>query len=144
MICLGDRTSIFFVIANESVRFPLSHFNTINRLPSIFPVSLYNHPGEPLWDPGSSVAVPGWGWVLAGASGGQAADGLCCLAVLPEQQQRLLHVPHPGHRPQLWRLLRLPAPTDAGMHGILCTGYVRGEASIFEMIITKKRQTAKV
>ncbi len=83
------------------------------------------HPGEPLWDPGSGVAVPGWGWVPAGASGGPAADGLRRLAVLPEQQQRLLHVSTPGHRPQLWRLLRLPAAAHAGMHGILRTGYVR-------------------
>lgn len=96
-----------------------------------FPSASSKHSGEPLWDSGSRVAVSGWGRVPAGAPGGQAADGLRCLAVLPEQQQRLLHVPHPDHRPQLWRLLCVPAPAYAGVHGILRTGYVRTETSVF-------------
>lgn len=89
--------------------------------------NLSHHAGKSLWDSGSSLAVSGWGWVPAGAAGGQAADGLRCLAVLPQRRQRLLHVPHPGHRPQLWRLLCVPAAANAGVHGILCTGYVRAE-----------------
>lgn len=76
-------------------------------------------PGGPLWDSGSGVAVPGRRRVPAGPAGGAAADGLRCLADVSEQRKELLHVSYPGHRPQLWRFLRLPAAAHAGLHGLL-------------------------
>lgn len=108
----------------------------IVRIFYLLPTPL-EHAGESLRDPGPCVAVSGGGWVPAGASGGQTADGLRCLAALSKQQQRLLHVPHPCHRPKLWRLLRLPATTNPGMHGILRTGYVRSSLIWLYCIIGK-------
>jgi len=99
------------------------HLSTAKKQLSLS-LSLYlsKHPGEPLWYPGSRVAVPGGGGVPAGAPGGAAADGLRRLAAPPGHQHRLLHVPPPGHRTQLWRLLCVPAAAHAGMHGVLRSG----------------------
>lgn len=81
-------------------------------------VSINALPDEPLWHPGSGVAVPE-GRLPAAARRAPPALRLRHLAVLPRQRQRLLPLPHPHHGEELRRLHGLPPAAHAGVHGIL-------------------------
>lgn len=73
---------------------------------------------ESLWYTGSRVVVLE-GHLSATAGRDPPADRLRHLAVLPQQCQRLLSLPHPRHSTQLRRLPALLPSAHAGVHGIL-------------------------
>lgn len=100
----------------RSLRSVLTSFQTaVCWSPSLFV-------DEPLWYAGSGVVVSE-GQLSSEARRGQAALGLCHMAVLSRKHQRLLPFPHPNLGPELWQVPAVLPAADTRLHGILCRRY---------------------